>query len=116
MKHLLSLILIFIIISCSTGYEPNTNETKEIYNVATKLLSKNKGIIEKNTWPVIFNQINAISVTVKKQGVYIQTNNSFVEETGLFIPIKGFKVKTGTEYDPSYKEISNGVYKYRIKG
>ena len=116
MKHLPNLILIFIITSCSSGYVPNTNETKKIYNEATKLLNRNKGIINKNKWPAIFTKINASSVIAQKHGLYIQTNSSFVEETGLFIPTKSFKVKTGTEYDPSYTEISNGVYKYRIKG
>lgn len=106
----------FILTSCSSEYESNTNETKPIYNAAEKLLNENKGIINKNKWPKIFVKINATSITAKKNGLYIQTNNSFVEETGLFIPVKGFKVKTGNEYDPSYKEISNNVYKYKIKG
>lgn len=116
MKHLLNLILIFIIASCSSEYVPNTNETREIYNLATRLLNKNKGSIKKSKWPIAFNKLNAISVTAEENGLYIQINSSFTEETGLFIPTKSFKVITGTEYDPSYKEISNSVYKYRIKG
>ena len=116
MKHLLNIVLIFIIASCSSEYEPSTNETKEIYNLATKILNENKGIIKKTKWPTTFNKLNAISVKAKENGLYIQINSSFTEETGLFIPTKSFKVITGSEYDPSYKEISNGVYKYRIKG
>ena len=116
MKYILSLILIFIITSCSSEYEPTVNETKEIYNEATKILSENKSIINKNKWPAIFNKINANTIIIKNHGLYIQLNESFTEEIGLFVPTETFKVKVGPEYDPSYKEISNGVYKYRIKG
>ena len=116
MKYILSLILIFIITSCSSEYEPSSNETKEIFTAATKIFNINKGTINKNNWPSIFNKINANEITIKKHGLYIQLSESFVEESGLFVPSKNFKVNIGPQYDPSYTEISNGVYKYRIKG
>ena len=40
----------------------------------------------------------------------------FVQEKGLFIPREGVNVVVGTEFDPSYKEIKEGLYSYIIKG
>jgi hypothetical protein len=55
-------------------------------------------------------------VTVNKLGLYLQLDQRFAEKSGLFIPYQGIEIKAGRQNDPSYEILSNGVYKYRIRG
>ena len=44
------------------------------------------------------------------------TEKAFVEESGVFVKRKDSKNKYEAGTDPSYKEISERVYIYKVKG
>lgn len=120
MKYIIIILFFFLTLGCSSQYQPTDKETLEIAKESSKMLKNTKTEIrikiERSLWPPIFNKINVESVAATKQGLYLLTNQFFVEESGFFIPRKNIKINEGTGSDPSYKLLTNGVYLYKIKG
>ncbi|MBU1054158.1 MAG: hypothetical protein KKC46_10050 [Proteobacteria bacterium] len=67
--------------------------------------------------PNYIKSLNPISVYITNVGIYIKLEQSFVEESGVFIPKEGIQVTEGLGYDPNYIKIGgSSVYSYHIKG
>ena len=119
MRKTILIILSFLFLSCANHYQPQDFDTESIFAESIKILqehSGNTGNVHAEEWPPLFGDIGAKSVILRDDGLYILLNSFFVEEKGLFIPKAGENVIVGSEYDPSYKELKNGVYSYIIKG
>ena len=119
MKRALVIALLFIVSSCSDHYDADRFDTKAIFSVSVSVLQKHertRGNIYQLDWPPLFEKIGAKSVVVRDDGLYILLSSFFVQEKGLFIPRKGVNVNVGPQFDPSYKELKDGVYSYVIKG
>jgi hypothetical protein len=119
MKRSLIVILLLIFLSCSSHYDAENFDTEAILSVSVNVLQKHKktrGAIYQEDWPPLFEKIGAKSVIVRDDGLYILLSSFFVAEKGLFVPREGVNVVVGTESDPSFKEIEEGLYSYIIKG
>jgi hypothetical protein len=71
--------------------------------------------IPREAWSAELRALNAKSVRVDEEGVYVVTDSCFVEEAGLFVPRHPEKfVAVGG--DPEYRRIHGAVFSYRVRG
>ena len=66
--------------------------------------------------PDSISELEPESVLVQANGLYIKLNSSFVEESGLFVPVDRSVDYSSVGADPEYKRLSGNVYSYIIRG
>lgn len=111
------LVSVFIIVLGCTGnnIEFDGIDKSRIVDEAHIIMSEHidGGII--NDYPCEISKLKPKSIYVNDLGLFIVRDECFVEESGLFIPHdKSFDDKIG--HDPEFIEISDQLFRYKIKG
>jgi len=120
MKLTIPIITILSLCACtgSGHYDADDFDLVKLSSAVVQLfnIQTNRSRIEKKWWPSEIAELNPESVRKSEQGIYIELNSFFVEESGLFIPAPGTRVETGTHKEPYYRLLGNGIYSYHVTG
>ncbi len=112
------LLFAFILSACTGHYDVGKFDLVKADEAMLDLKKKSakyKGQIPKDQWPEYITAIGANRVFITKEGIYIELDRFFVDESGLFSPYdKAFTADT-TE-DPAYLHLGGQLYSYHRKG
>ena len=72
--------------------------------------------IDQSQWPPSFASSGVRSVYIGHAGLYLETDRSQVQETGVFIPCDAATFIAAPGKDPDYVEVAKGVFTYHIAG
>ena len=112
------LFIILILSGCVKHHSVEGFDVTSIESSAIKLLESHpqNSIIKLEQLPLSLSQLKPYSVRIDKTGIYITLDESFVSESGLFIPRNGFTPDLSNSLDPSFKLLKNRTYSYLVKG
>lgn len=116
-KKLLYIVFALASFGCVEHYSMNDFDLYSLTKAKIALSSAATdefGYIEKENWPDTIKSLDPLSVRKTIDGIYIQLDESWVEESGLFLPFKGVKMNNNS--DPNFKQLDQNVYSYHIKG
>lgn len=118
MKPAALVLLLFILGACTSHYDADDFDLVKLSSTVPQLFNfpTNGSRIEKKWWPSEIAELNPKSVRKSEQGIYIELNSFFVEQSGLFIPTPGTKVERGKPQEPFYRLLGNGIYSYHVTG
>jgi hypothetical protein len=107
----------FWLIACARVPDVDSDVAANVSNEALEVLSSAEiGELDKSLWPDGIARLNPESVLVRPEGLYIVTGRRFVEEWGYFVArdVQAFTLPQGG--DPSYKRITEYLFKYKVTG
>ena len=124
MKNIILTICLFPVLLCSCSQDVPTEtliksismdlmkDADDIFSSTTEKFD----YIEKSKWTTSIQKLNPIKVYVNENGLFIKTNEGFVEETGVFIKKQNIEKEFKEDTDPGYTQIEDRIYFYKIKG
>jgi hypothetical protein len=120
-KGIIALAILFAVVSltaCTGHHNADDFDLIRIQQAASALLqsSPDDSDLDLSELPEIIKGLNPESVFVHTEGIYIQLDSFFVEESGLFLPRAGIQRNFDHRSDPSYKLLGHGVYSYHVTG
>jgi len=117
MKALL-LLLMVATAGCTGHHNSEDFDIEKINYAASKMIALNlsNGAIEAQWWPVDIVVLKPTAATKTQQGIYIQLQSFFSQESGLFFPTDAGRFQSQMTNDPSFNKLSESVYSYHIKG
>ncbi len=112
------LLFMFILSGCVEHHSADDFDVILIESSAIKLLDSypQNSIIKLEQLPLPLSQLKPYYVRIDETGIYITLDESFVSESGLFIPRNGFTPDLSNSLDPSFKLLKNRTYSYLVKG
>ncbi len=114
MKYRYLFILLVVVVGCDSHYSPESFDLNSIEIDAAALIET--GVINLDDLPDSIGLLMPKAVYLQPNGLYIKLDESFVSESGLFIPrVKSLFVPSNG-VDPEFIKLSEGVYSYVIKG
>ncbi len=117
MRLALIILLLFTICSCVEHISKDDLDINAIEVAALQLHENSFNTeLKGNDIPPALSKLEYISISMDKTGVYIKLDEFFVQESGLFIAIGGFKPDLSEGSDPNFKYLSGNTYSYIIKG
>ena len=94
-------------------------ERIRIASDALKPLAKQDGnwtYVERSRWASVFQELQATSLQVNREGVWIGKSGFYVEAEGLFVPFRGTPEPEERSGDPSIWRVGKRVYWYKFIG
>jgi hypothetical protein len=81
-------------------------------------LCPNKQRIDAERWPASFAGAGVRSAYIGQGGLYLETERTYVQEAGVFIPcdVSKFTHASVTGEDPVYLKVADGVFTYYVAG
>lgn len=121
MRFIKLLAIVPLLTGCVKDYsEFQFNSTEVEIAAARVLLSHEVNTIvyatQLSNIPKEIAELNPESVYLTDLGLYIQLDSFFVEESGLFIPIRSMDSSELESSDPRYKRLSGNIFSYIISG
>jgi hypothetical protein len=74
------------------------------------------GSLDPQFWPQVVSELQPESVRLVSEGIYIQTSSFFVESSGIFVPCHPGEFTFNGRVDPSFRRLSETVFRYDITG
>jgi len=116
-----ALLLFFIasLTSCTSHYESDSFDIDSVNQafIELKLVSTAYEYrVPKSEWPPCLKDIEAKEVHIGKQGIFIELDRFFVDESGLYSPFDNESKKVSKGEDPEFKYLAKSVYSYHRKG
>ena len=74
--------------------------------------------IDASKWPASFAGAGVKSAYIGQSGLYLETDRTYVQEAGVFIPcdVSKFSPASVTGEDPMYLKVADGVFTYYVAG
>ncbi|RDV23903.1 hypothetical protein DXV75_16820 [Alteromonas aestuariivivens] len=121
MRFIKIIVLLGVLTGCVNDYSENHFDLVEIETAAIKYLSsqeENGSLhgIQLSNFPVQIANLDPERVYLTDQGLYIQLDSFFVQESGLFVPNKPLDSSFVESLDPKYTRLSGSVFSYIIRG
>ncbi|WP_394224475.1 hypothetical protein [Alteromonas gracilis] len=121
MRFIKILAIVPLLTGCVKDYSEFQFNSKEIEIAAAHVLSSHEvnTIVygtQLSNIPKEIAELNPESVYLTELGLYIQLDSFFVEESGLFIPIKSMDSLELEGSDPRYTRLSGNVFSYITSG
>ena len=116
-NKLLYIVFSLALFGCVKHYNKNDFDLYSLTKAKIALsaaASDEFGYIKKENWPDTIKALEPINIRKTKNGIFIQLDESWVEESGLFLPFNGVNMNENS--DPNYKQLDQHVYSYHIKG
>ena len=110
--------LLTILLGCGEELKISDADANRLRNEGKQILNEHSSQalnISVDKYPTI-SSLQRESVDVRHDGLYIIRKQSWVKESGIFIPRDEVSVNTDPGMDPRYERISEDVFIYWIKG
>ena len=87
-------------------------------SAALMTLCPTKQRIDAEKWPASFASAGVRSAYIGQGGLYLETDRTYVQEAGVFIPcdVSKFTHASVTGEDPMYLKVADGVFTYYVAG
>jgi hypothetical protein len=114
-----ALVAILALAGC-TPSPPSTQTAVKLAQDAAPLMSlcHTEQSIDASKWPPSFAPSGVKSAYIGLNGLYLETDRVYVQESGVFVPCdsKTFAPESVTGEDPAYVKVQDGVFTYYIAG
>jgi len=116
MRNSLVILVILILVGCVKHHAAQEFDLDKVEEASLEILESDIKTIQINELPSILSELEPIHVRIDKTGVFIQLDNLFASESGLFISRDNFVPETSAGVNPSFRLLKNRAYSYVIKG
>jgi hypothetical protein len=114
-----SLFASMALVGCSPS-PPSTQTAVKLAREAAPLMSfcPTRQSIDASKWPPSFATSGVKSAYIGYNGLYLETDRVYVQESGVFVPCDStkFAPELVTGEDPAYVKVQDGVFTYYIAG
>ena len=114
-----SLVASMALLGC-TPSPPSTQTAVKLAREAAPLMSlcRTRQSIHASKWPPSLAASGVRSAYIGHNGLYLETDRVYVQESGVFVPCDPtkFAAESVTGVDPAYVKVQDGVFTYYIAG
>ena len=114
-----ALVASLALVGC-TPSPPSTQTAVKLARDAAPLMSlcPTRQSIDASKWPPSFAPSGVKSAYIGHNGLYLETDRFYVQESGVFLPCDStkFAPESVTGEDPAYVKVQDGVFTYYIAG
>ena len=113
-------ILVVVALAGCSPSRPSSDIALVLARDSTPLMTlcPTKQRIDAERWPASFAGAGVRSAYIGQGGLYLETDRTYVQEAGVFIPcdVSKFTHASVTGEDPMYLKVAEGVFTYFVAG